>query len=207
MNPPVIKNSNFAKLSALSLCFFRQSMLYCWGKLCRCRLAVWRQLPKLISAGPTPVTCSRQKSALGRFFVWNLSNTGVGGRQGNFVAAGRRSPPTTKQRSSAVFRARPLKARLPSPAPDKKAPFRCSPPYTSGGAVQALRRRSLSQQSTTAPDTATKVSPCRQDCPIQSFPLLSERKKRIFTATLSSSGFISAASPLKRSAAAASPRR
>ena len=127
MNPPVIKNSNFAKLSALSLCFFRQSMLYCWGKLCRCRLAVWRQLPKLISAGPTPVTCSRQKSALGRFFVWNLSNTGVGGRQGNFVAAGRRSPPTTKQRSSAVFRARPLKARLPSPAPDKKAPFRCSP--------------------------------------------------------------------------------
>ena len=123
MNPPVIKNSNFAKLSALSLCFFRQSMLYCWGKLCRCRLAVWRQLPKLISAGPTPVTCSRQKSALGRFFVWNLSNTGVGGRQGNFVAAGRRSPPTTKQRSSAVFRARPLKARLPSPAPNKKAPW------------------------------------------------------------------------------------
>ena len=180
MNPPVIKNSNFAKLSALSLCFFRQSMLYCWGKFCRCRLAVWRQLPKLISAGPTPVTCSRQKSALGRFFVWNLSNTGVGGRQGNFVAAGRRSPPTTKQRSSAVFRARPLKARLPSPAPDKKAPFRCSPPYTSGGAVQALRRRSLSQQSTTAPDTATKVSPCRPDCPIQSFPPLRERKKCMF---------------------------
>ncbi len=26
--------------------------------ICRCRLAVWRQLPKLISAGPTPVTCS-----------------------------------------------------------------------------------------------------------------------------------------------------
>ena len=165
---------------------------------------------------------------MGRFFVWNLSNTGVGGRQGNFVAAGRRSPPTTKQRSSAVFRARPLKARLPSHAPDKKAPwgaflfgiyriresgearqlccrrsevstddktavircfpcasaqgatpvtcsrqksaFQVLPPYTSGGAVQALRRRSLSQQSTTAPDTATKVSPCRQDCPIQSLP-------------------------------------
>ena len=29
--------------------------------ICRCRLAVWRQLPKLISAGPTPVTCSKKK--------------------------------------------------------------------------------------------------------------------------------------------------
>ena len=120
------------------------------------------------------------KKRLEALFCLEFIEYGSRGRQGNFVAAGRRSPPTTKQRSSAVFRARPLKARLPSPAPDKKAPFRCSPPYTSGGAVQALRRRSLSQQSTTAPDTATKVSPCRQDCPIQSFPPLSERKKCMF---------------------------
>ena len=67
------------------------------------------------------------KKRLGALFCLEFIEYGSRGRQGNFVAAGRRSPPTTKQRSSAVFRARPLKARLPSPAPDKKAPFRCSP--------------------------------------------------------------------------------
>ncbi len=30
-------------------------------RLCRCRLAVWRQLPKLFPASSTPVTCSKNK--------------------------------------------------------------------------------------------------------------------------------------------------
>ena len=33
--------------------------------ICRCRLSVWRQLPKLISAGPTPVTCSTKNTRNG----------------------------------------------------------------------------------------------------------------------------------------------
>ena len=37
--------------------------------ICRCRLAVWRQLPKLISAGPTPVTCSTWRRAFGAFLL------------------------------------------------------------------------------------------------------------------------------------------
>ena len=43
------------------------------------KTAVIRCFPCASAQGATPVTCSRQKSALGRFFVWNLSNTGVGG--------------------------------------------------------------------------------------------------------------------------------
>lgn len=31
---------------------------------CRCRLAVWRQLPKLIPASSTLVTCSNNKEVL-----------------------------------------------------------------------------------------------------------------------------------------------
>ena len=53
-------------------------MLFFFLKLCyidsdnlsRCRLAVWRQLPKLISAGPTPVTCSKVKAPLGGAFLF-----------------------------------------------------------------------------------------------------------------------------------------
>ena len=53
-------------------------MLFFFLKLCyidsdnlsRCRLAVWRQLPKLISAGPTPVTCSKVKAPFGGAFLF-----------------------------------------------------------------------------------------------------------------------------------------
>ena len=58
--PKPVKILNFAKFYVSTLCFFCECVLYCKGSSCRCRLAVWRQLPKLISAGPTPVTCSKQ---------------------------------------------------------------------------------------------------------------------------------------------------
>ena len=61
--PKPVKILNFAKFYVSTLCFFCECVLYCKGSSCRCRLAVWRQLPKLISAGPTPVTCSNPKGA------------------------------------------------------------------------------------------------------------------------------------------------
>ena len=147
------------------------------------------------------------KKRLGALFCLEFIEYGSRGEARQLCC--RRSEVSTDDKTAVIrcFPCASAQGATPVTCSRQKSAFQVLPPYTSGGAVQALRRRSLSQQSTTAPDTATKVSPCRQDCPIQSFPLLSERKKRIFTATLSSSGFISAASPLKRSAAAASPRR
>ncbi len=37
---------------------------------CRCRLAVWRQLPKLIPASSTLVTCSTKKAPFWGFFLF-----------------------------------------------------------------------------------------------------------------------------------------
>ena len=42
----------------ISFCQFKKKFV---NKLCRNRLAVWRQLPKLILAGSTPVSCSKPR--------------------------------------------------------------------------------------------------------------------------------------------------
>ena len=54
------QNKEKIKKQAITLFFLRKLWyIYIADINCRCRLAVWRQLPKLISAGPTPVTCSK----------------------------------------------------------------------------------------------------------------------------------------------------
>ena len=59
------QNKEKIKKQAITLFFLRKLWyIYIADINCRCRLAVWRQLPKLISAGPTPVTCSNKNGWL-----------------------------------------------------------------------------------------------------------------------------------------------
>ena len=121
------------------------------------------------------------KKRLGALFCLEFIEYGSRGEARQLCC--RRSEVSTDDKTAVIrcFPCASAQGATPVTCSRQKSAFQVlPPPYTSGGAVQALRRRSLSQQSTTAPDTATKVSPCRQDCPIQSFPLLSERKKCMF---------------------------
>ena len=70
------------------------------------------QVQLLLSA---PNSGGKDFLAVGIFFV--QVNAGVEGRQASSACAGRRVLPPTKQRTPAVFRARPLKAQLLLSAP------------------------------------------------------------------------------------------
>ena len=70
------------KKQAITLFFLRKLWyIYIADINCRCRLAVWRQLPKLISAGPTPVTCSKNAKLFRASFFCDGSRT----LRGNFA--------------------------------------------------------------------------------------------------------------------------
>ena len=52
---------------------------------CRCRLAVWRQLPKLFPASSTLVTCSKKKDVpCGAFFLFALDRARESNSEGEF---------------------------------------------------------------------------------------------------------------------------
>ncbi len=97
-----------------------------WGIIfprCRNRLAVWRQLPKLLPAGSTPVSCSKQKAAdfCQPPFVWNVPNTKRESRVEQIAErrffcrriARLRKCCRQNERLIIVRRGVPLKARLP----------------------------------------------------------------------------------------------
>ena len=78
---------------------------------CRNRLAVWRQLPKLILAGSTPVSCSSTAQPPGCVF---LQETAFQADLGGSL----RSTPSTAQRAEAL--------PFPAPAPrSRQAAFFC----------------------------------------------------------------------------------
>ncbi len=111
------------------LCFFlwvryagiegRQASIACAGRRYRPTTkqrttAVFRaRPPKAQVPSPQPKTQEHNSCV---FFLW-VRYAGIEGRQASIACVGRRYRPTTKQRTSAVFRARPPKAQVPSPQP------------------------------------------------------------------------------------------
>ena len=76
------QNKEKIKKQAITLFFLRKLWyIYIADINCRCRLAVWRQLPKLISAGPTPITCSKHAKPFRVSFFCGGSRT----LSGNFA--------------------------------------------------------------------------------------------------------------------------